>query len=782
LSLRAVLALIIAGTIGAACAGDAGKPNAVPIVDLQLPELSDGDFRHIASQIYLNETGGRSRYLTYWGAGEDFPSFGIGHFIWFPAGVDAPFDESFPTMFEFVVGQGVGIAPPEWIAELGSMDAPWPNKPTFDAALTAVKLVELRDWLSNTRSQQARYIAYSFAARWRRLELANTRKDPLTALLNDIMRTPDGLFAILDYYNFKGLGENPRERYDGSGWGLVQVLDGIVRSGCAAAADVPVLKCFSRSAGSRLRERVIASPRARNEERWLAGWLRRVDDYIPPRDGFVLTPFLQNPQQDSMTIVWFSKRMASGRLELMTEEAGSSGDLQHVTSRAVAAPSLYYHTYEFESFGRDKPRAALYRHEVTLSGLQPGQSYQYSVQQGVEDAGGQFQMRLGSDPVRFIVYGDSETEPESTGKHTLWPSYDGGAPQRRYSVDQTTGYAANLAAIANRKPDFVAIAGDLVESGGEQRDWDEFWRHNAQLAANTPIFPALGNHEYYGGPKTLGGYSDAASRRAIAKYRTYFALPDADGANGSSQKHYYATSHGPLTLIVLDTNNGMLHHSANDTNWRSQAATAWNDESGQLAWLRRQLARAQRESAFTFVMFHQAPYSSGVHNQPPGEAEGQDYLSGVPLRELTPLFLRYGVDAVFNGHDEVYEHSVIRGAEQTVDGADRPHELHYLVVGIGGDGLRGSFAGVSNAHKVFSAHADAAEVYDKAGNLLAGGKHYGHLEVNIERDASGCWQARIEPVHVFPVTGSATESPRFERRVYDDVTTVRQCEPMAAAQ
>jgi len=29
----------------------------------------------------------------------------------------------------------------------------------------------------------------------------------------------------------------------------------------------------------------------------------------------------------------------------------------------------------------------------------------------------------------------------------------------------------------------VAIAGDLVQSGGEQRDWDEFWAHNSDAGS-----------------------------------------------------------------------------------------------------------------------------------------------------------------------------------------------------------------------------------------------------------------------------------------------------------
>ena len=59
-----------------------GDPVPIPVVDteteLQLPELSDNDFDWIAARIYQNEAAGQSRYLTFWGQGEDFPSFGIG--------------------------------------------------------------------------------------------------------------------------------------------------------------------------------------------------------------------------------------------------------------------------------------------------------------------------------------------------------------------------------------------------------------------------------------------------------------------------------------------------------------------------------------------------------------------------------------------------------------------------------------------------------------------------------------------------------------------------------
>ena len=40
--------------------------------------------------------------------------------------------------------------------------------------------------------------------------------------------------------------------------------------------------------------------------------------------------------------------------------------------------------------------------------------------------------------------------------------------------------------------DFVAIAGDIIELGNKQHDWDKFWKHNA---GSRPIFPVICNHE-----------------------------------------------------------------------------------------------------------------------------------------------------------------------------------------------------------------------------------------------------------------------------------------------
>lgn len=247
---------------------------------LRLPALADEQYAWIAQRIFENETGGESLYLVHWNEGEDFPSLGIGHFIWFPAGVDAPFDESFPAMSAWVRETTEPRIPfPDWLAKLEPFDAPWPTRDAFYAGYDSAEIVGLRAWLDATRFAQAQYIVANFETRWNALEPAEGDKAALTAALRRLQTTPEGLFATVDYVNFKGLGSNPRERYEGHGWGLVQVL----RDTLAATEpdDDPgaLLDAFSRAAAARLLRRAELAPPERNEARWVPGWTRRVTEY-----------------------------------------------------------------------------------------------------------------------------------------------------------------------------------------------------------------------------------------------------------------------------------------------------------------------------------------------------------------------------------------------------------------------------------------------------------------------------------------------------------------------
>ena len=758
-----------------------------PLATFALPGLSDADYDWIGSRIYQNEALGKAEYLTHWNEGEDFPSLGIGHFIWFPEGVDAPFDEQFPALVAYLREQVPDHLPmPVWLQELDPpLHAPWGSKEEFDAARSSPEMTSLRDWLEATQLYQARFIVSAFERRWRALDLPAEQKQILTGLIQTLFETPEGLFAVIDYYNFKGLGNNPRESYQGQGWGLVQVLTDLARLRDNEDECADIVAQFSDAAIDRLRLRVELSPPERNEVRWLAGWSKRLRDYLSTGAGnarvdesvcgFHITPYLQNPAKDAITLIWFSKENRAGSLKVWKQDGGSIEQAVLLESSPVLARALAYHPME-DCGDIDCSEAALpYLHQLRLTDLEPDTFYRYQVIQSTDLANGSFlTLDEGQKSLRFIVYGDSETEPESTGKHTVWPSAEAPTRARRYPVDQTTGYAQNLEVIQQRQPAFVAIAGDLVQSGGEQRDWDEFWLHNAGLAASTVLVPALGNHDYFGGPGDFGKYATPDSERSVRKYQTYFDLPANGAMDEAHSERYYSLRHGVVTLIVLDTINGLPDRSDMDTNWRLLGegeggfAPDWQPGSVQHAWLEKELIKAQETSHFTFVMFHHIPYTSGIHGRPAGEKPRGDILSSVPLQTLTPLFIRHGVDAVFGGHDEMYEHSVISGAEVFPDGVEKAHDIHFYDVGIGGDGLRGPVSDVANPHRVFLAHTDAPEVYGSNGVLSEGGKHYGHLEVNIEQGSDGVWQARLDAVYVFPLLETDGRVVGFERRIYAD--------------
>jgi hypothetical protein len=171
---------------------------------------------------------------------------------------------------------------------------------------------------------------------------------------------------------------------------------------------------------------------------------------------------------------------------------------------------------------------------------------------------------------------------------------------------------------------------------------------------------------------------------------------------------------------------------------------------------------------FTFVLFHHSPYSSGPHGYLPGEVENTDEQSGYPVRILTPLFMKYGVDAVISGHDEIWERSVVSGIEIRPDLSERANIIQFYDAGIGGDGLRGPEKAIVNTSQEFLVHTDVPEVWEN-GILKSGGKHYGHLEADILPVDNDTWQAILKPVYIFPMFDIATSDySDYERRIYDD--------------
>jgi hypothetical protein len=233
--------------------------------------VSDSQAERIGKRLWQNESGGTIAGLTAWNSGEDFASLGIGHFIWYPANRRGPFEESFPPLIQFLVSSGSPV--PAWLKEAGA--CPWEGRAQFLAEQQSPRMKELRSLLSGTIGFQARFAALRLErALPKILEAAPTGdREKIKRNFYRVAAETGGLYALVDYVNFKGEGTLVSERYNGHGWGLLQVLEEMGNGEATIE--------FSRAADKVLTRRVASAPGVRDEKRWLPGWRNRIRTYAP---------------------------------------------------------------------------------------------------------------------------------------------------------------------------------------------------------------------------------------------------------------------------------------------------------------------------------------------------------------------------------------------------------------------------------------------------------------------------------------------------------------------
>lgn len=265
--------------------------NASPASDISLA-LEPAQLDWVGQKIFQNECAGQLQCLVHWNEAEAFPSLGIGHFIWFPGGVSERFVESFPALVEYMEQRQLNI--PEWLRELEPFDAPWPDRETFRKATNSPEMAELREFLAGTQGVQAEFIFRRAQDSMAEIVQAapESRRADVRHKLSALSQTPGGVYALMDYVNFKGEGLSAEERYKGEGWGLLQVLLAMPALADEAAADVPgapdkqadgqILAQFRKAAAEVLTRRARNAEKPVEQERWLPGWLKRLETYEEP--------------------------------------------------------------------------------------------------------------------------------------------------------------------------------------------------------------------------------------------------------------------------------------------------------------------------------------------------------------------------------------------------------------------------------------------------------------------------------------------------------------------
>jgi len=263
----------------------AGLPNCGVVSDEIDHEfqLTPHELEWLGEQIYSNECNANFECLTSWNSGEDFPSLGIGHFIWFRADQQSTFEETFPQLIEFMNTKNAPV--PAWLNEESDPNSPWTSRENFYTNFDSRKMKELRNFLAQQKALQVEFIVLRFNQTLNQivLDFPESVRSEIEDIIRTIISSHDslGLYALIDYVHFKGTGLSDKERYLGHGWGLRQVLNEMLKK--------PVtLPSFVESAESVLVRRVKNAPIERNEQQWLAGWGKRLKTYLPPDTGSAL--------------------------------------------------------------------------------------------------------------------------------------------------------------------------------------------------------------------------------------------------------------------------------------------------------------------------------------------------------------------------------------------------------------------------------------------------------------------------------------------------------------
>jgi hypothetical protein len=237
--------------------------------DIQLSKL---DALILANKIWQNEGNGTDQYLTQWNEGETFASLGMGHFIWYPANIsDRPYIESFTKLLTYLKEDRVelphGITP--------NTPCLWPSRTAFYQDFDTPKMYELRQFLKTTFSEQAQFIVLRLNQSLPQIiaVASKNRQSHIKNRFETIVQTPNGIYALMDYVNFKGEGVFEKEHYQGYGWGLLQVLDAMPEK-----SKNNILADFVRAADFVLTRRVRYAPKEENQ--WLEGWRKRLQTYL----------------------------------------------------------------------------------------------------------------------------------------------------------------------------------------------------------------------------------------------------------------------------------------------------------------------------------------------------------------------------------------------------------------------------------------------------------------------------------------------------------------------
>ncbi len=270
-------------------------------------------------------------------------------------------------------------------------------------------------------------------------------------------------------------------------------------------------------------------------------------------------------------------------------------------------------------------------HSVEFSDLQPDTTYAYRVGDGKRWSEW-IQFRTASTskdtPFSFLYVGDTQNFILELWSRLIREGYKK-APEAS----------------------FIIHAGDLVNNAHREQEWQEWFDAGGWIHATLPAFPIPGNHEY----RPLNEVEQANRVRSLsAQWKSQFTLPQ-NGPEGLEETVYYM-DYQDTRIIGLNSNE---------------------QYEKQTEWLEDILSKTTQK--WKVVTFHHPLFSA---------SQGRD---NPKLRALwKPLFDKYKVDLVLQGHDHSYARGRVSPGENVLDGVNlRDQTGTVYVVSVSGGKMYG---------------------------------------------------------------------------------------------
>jgi len=226
--------------------------------------------------------------------------------------------------------------------------------------------------------------------------------------------------------------------------------------------------------------------------------LKRVAVELAKEPIFLIPPYIQNLQEDGITIMWETVYPTYGKVSY-----GKNGAFDKVVVEDKIPTTM---------------------HEITLVGMKPNETYDYKVECfNLSSTPQTFNTKkTKEDPIKIIAYGDNRSYPK---------------------VHENL-----VKMMAKENADMILNVGDVVSTGENLTGWiDEYFYPLRHISGSIPSYISIGNHEY-------GGY---LKDRIVPPFEKYVNNPL--NSTGSTE-YFYSVDYGNAHFIFLDPNKAELEN------------------------------------------------------------------------------------------------------------------------------------------------------------------------------------------------------------------------------